>query len=174
MTETEFWELIDSFDWEHSGDDEAVVAPAVETLAGKTIDEINAFTDHLSRLLFNLDTREHARYAYLGEADPDNGEDYISADDFLYTRCVVVANGEKYYKKVLANPQHMPQDLEFEHLLYVAADAYERKTGEDYDYYCTQWDRESFSNVEGWAPNTNTTPGSATGKHVPPGNRRPV
>lgn len=173
MTESEFWDLIESFDWDELGDDEAVVEPAVEKLAAGTVDNINAFTEHLHRFLYTLDTREHARYAYLGEADPDNGDDYISADDFLYTRCVVVANGREYYAEVLNDPSQMPREMEFEHLLYVAPDAYERKTGDDYDY-ASGWDFESFSNKEGWAPNENTRPGTMTGENVPPGNRRPV
>ena len=51
---------------------------------------------------------------------------YFSVDEFLYSRCVVVANGKDYYYEVLNNPTKMPKDLEFESLLYIACDAYEK------------------------------------------------
>lgn len=107
--------------------------------------------------------------------DPDDGDAYISADSFLYERCVVVANGRELYEQVLADPMAFPQDLEFESLLYVAVTAYERLTGEDVrDVLEDEPSYETFSNAEGWAPTEATRPGVFTGEHVPPLNRRPT
>lgn len=172
MSEETFWEIIALFDWDESGDDEAVMAPAVEALAARSAEDIARFQDILAEKLHALDTREHARGAYAGTADPDDGDTYISADDFLYVRCVVVANGRAFYEKVLADPTAMPTELEFESLLYLATQAHEEKTGTELDH-SPPVDFESFSNAEGWKPTASTRPGKFTGPNVPPGNRRP-
>src|SRR6478735_2562287 len=106
MNESAFWDIIELFDWDKTGDDDAVLEPAVQALAAldQDADAIFSFANILSEKLHALDTREHCRSCYAGELDPDNGNDYISADDFLYSRCVVVANGRDYYASVLADP----------------------------------------------------------------------
>ncbi|GGV87696.1 hypothetical protein GCM10015535_37410 [Streptomyces gelaticus] len=173
MDEARFWALIASFDWERSGDDDAVLAPASRVLQGLPPREIVAFEDLLAAKLYALDTREHARWCYQGEADPDNGDEYISADDFLYARCVVVANGREFYEGVLADPSRFPTGLEFESLLYLASNAYEARTGVPHDELTSvSW--ESFSNTDGWQPTRSTTGGRYTGPEMPPLNRRPV
>jgi len=173
MTSDLFWKIVGSFDWSQTGDDNAVMQPALDALAALPEAEIYAFDDALAERLFALDTRAHCRAGYQGESDPDNGDDYISADDFLYLRCAVVANGRKLYDKVLRDPTQMLRGLEFESLLGLAEEAYEAKTGEEYDHVANvSW--ESFSNREGWRPTKETRPGRATGENVPPGNRRPT
>jgi len=154
MTDSEFWEVIALFDWGKSGDDDAVLEPARIALAGMSVDKIYAFDDRLSEKLHSLDTRAHCKACYDGELDPDNDDDYISPDDFLYSRCVVVANGRKLYDAALADPTKMPQGIEFESILYLAESAFEQKTGGDYDHV-TAVDHESFQNADGWQP-TNT------------------
>jgi hypothetical protein len=129
MNETTFWDIIELFDWEEAGDDDAVLEPAVQALAALDQDAIFTFDDILSEKLHSLDTRKHCRACYAGELDPDDGNDYISADDFLYSRCVVVANGRDFYASVVADPAKMPQGMEFESLLSLPSSAYERKTG---------------------------------------------
>ena len=173
MNESTFWDIIELFDWDRTGDDDAVLEPAVQALAALDQDAIFGFDDILSEKLHALDTREHCRACYAGELDPDDGDDYISADDFLYSRCVVVANGRDYYASVLADPTNMPQDMEFESLLSLPALAYERKTGKEYEHI-PPVSYESFKNSAGWAPTAATRPGKYTGKKVPPGNRRPT
>ena len=173
MSEAVFWKVISLFNWKKTGDDDKVMAPAVAALAKMTEADIAKFADIMAEKLYALDTREHARHAYEGEADPDDGDTYISADDFLYTRCVVVANGRKFYEKVLADPSEMPKDLEFESLLYLAGNAHEEKTGEEFDHV-SPVSFESFSNTKGWKPNARTRPGKFTGDNIPPMNRRPT
>jgi hypothetical protein len=147
VDERTFWALIESFDWSRTGDDEAVVGPAVSTLSALPVEEIQAFDEILARSLHALDTEAHARnigeHAYTGPGDG------FSVDWFLYSRCVVVANGRTYYETVLSDPSAMPQDMEFESLLYVAREAFERKTGEEYDFDPSV-SYETFSNERGW------------------------
>ena len=53
------------------------------------------------------------------------------------------------YEQVLADPKTMLKDLEFEALLTIAPEAYERATGEEYDHL-SPLSYETFSNREGW------------------------
>jgi predicted DNA-binding WGR domain protein len=174
MSEDVFWDLLSLFDWKKTGDDDAVLAPAVRALAAMTEADIARFGDLLAEKLHALDTREHARFGYLGAIDPDDGDVYLSPDDFLYLRCVVVANGRAVFDQVLADPKQMPRDLEFEALLSVASAAFERKTHGRELEHSSPVSYESFSNTAGWAPTAATRPGKMTGERMPPGNRRPT
>jgi hypothetical protein len=168
-----FWDLIARFDWKQSGDDDAVLQPAVDALAAMPEADIQRFDDLLAEKLYAIDTREHARHLFAAEADVDDGDTHISADEFLYGRCVVVANGRALYEKVLADPGSIPTGLEFEALLYLASAAFEKRTNREYDHVpSVSW--ESFSNKAGWKPTEHTKPGRFTGDSVPPGNRRPT
>ena len=173
MNDDIFWEIIAKFDWDKTGNDDAVLEPAVRSLAAMGVDDIVLFEDLLAEKLHALDTREHCRACYADELDPDNGDDYISADDFLYSRCVVVANGQELFSAVMADPSQMPQEMEFEALLSLAPKAYERKTGESFEHV-SPTSYESFQNIDGWKPNESTRPGKYTGQNIPPGNRRPA
>jgi hypothetical protein len=173
MNEDTFWAIIVLFDWDKTGDDDAVLAPAIDALASMDREAIYKFQDILSEKLYALDTRVHCKACYAGELDPDNGDDYFSADDFLYQRCVVVANGPDFYRSVLEDPTQMPQGLEFEALLSLPLLAYEQKTGESYDHV-SPVSYESFQNSIGWQPTLATRPGIYTGPNIPSGNRRPT
>lgn len=124
MSTDEFWRIIALFDWDQSGDDDAVMERAQEHLSTRPVEDIHRFADLLAGFLYAIDTREHARHGYLGEADPDNGDDYISPDDFLDMRLAVVANGRDFYERVAADPSQMPQDVEFESLRSLAEGSY--------------------------------------------------
>ncbi len=111
-----------------------------------SIEEIQQFDDILASKLFALDTKAHA--AEIGEGAYREGE-LFSADMFLYARCAVVANGRDVFEAVIGDPSSFPKDLEFESLLYVAAAAYEKKTGDDYTH-SPKPSYETYSNREGW------------------------
>jgi hypothetical protein len=145
FSETDFWDVIDRLDWSQEQDDEKVVEPLVAFLAAGPIAHIYRFSDLLAEKLWHLDTSAHAK-VFLD--DPEEAG-YLSVDDFLYTRCAVVANGRAYYENVLNNPVQMPADLTFEPLLYVALKAYKRKTGKDFTPVCA-FNYETYSNKEGW------------------------
>lgn len=147
LSEEAFWKIIDLLDWDQEGDDEAVVEPLVAHLAELPIALIYQFLDKLSEKLYLLDTRAHAENSGDNAYRPDA---HFSVDLFLYDRCAVVANGRQFFEDVLADPTLMPKDLSFEPLLYIASDAYQRKTGKPIESYLPTYNYETFSNAEGW------------------------
>jgi len=146
MTEAQFWGLISLLDWDHTDDDDAVVEPLVAALAAGPVRQIFDFADILSQKLYALDGLKFAQH--IGESSYKTGR-YFSGDAFLYVRCCVVANGQSFYEDVLEHPVRMPKDTDFEPLLYVATDAYERKTGRKWDYV-PAYNVETFSNQARW------------------------
>lgn len=146
FTTADFWNTINLLDWTNEEDDDKVVKPVVDYLTDLPLSHIYRFSDILSEKLWHLDTRAHAQ-VFLD--DPEE-EGYLSSDDFLYTRCAVVANGQTYYENVLHNPEQMPKDLTFEPLLYIALVAYERKTGKNF-IAISAYNYETYSNKQGWA-----------------------
>ncbi len=106
------------------------------------ISAIYLFEDFLSGKLFDIDTKEHAK-AYMDQQT----DDYFSVDDFLYVRCAAVAEGRAYYEKIKSNPSELSADIDFEHILSVAAEAYKLKTGRDFEY-SPLYNYETKSNME--------------------------
>jgi len=149
MDEQEFWRIIALFNWKRTGNDEAVLKPAVAALAKHSEDDIAAFEEILSRKLYALDTLEHARN--IGEDAYVDDSKHFSVDWFLYARCCVVANGKKFYESVLEDPTKFPHDMEFESLLGLTDAAYEAKTGRESDGFQTSVSYETFSNRAGWS-----------------------
>ncbi|MFN0016155.1 MAG: DUF4240 domain-containing protein [Saprospiraceae bacterium] len=147
LTEDHFWAMIALLDWKQAGDDDAVVEPVVAALAAGPVRQIFDFADVLSQKLYALDGAEYARH--IGESAYEPGA-YFSGDVFLYTRCCAVANGREVYEDVLTHPERMPQDTDFEPLLYIAGDAYERRTGQAWNYV-PAYNFETYSNEAGWA-----------------------
>lgn len=145
FSDADFWKAISLLDWSKSDDDDQVVAPLIAFLKEQPLANIYRFSDLLSEKLWNLDTYSHAK-VFLD--DPEE-EGILSVDDFLYTRCAVVANGPEYYEKVLNAPHLMPQDLTFEPLLYVAMKAYKQKTGKKFSPVAA-FNYETYSNKKGW------------------------
>lgn len=151
MCDEVFWRLISLFNWKKTGDDEAVLSPAIKALASMSSQAIEEFENILCKKLHALDTVGHARC--IGEDSwKDNGA-YFSPDLFLYARCCVVANGKVLYDKVLAAPNKFPKDMEFEAILELASNAMSLKTGVDEQYFFDGCDTsyETFANSAGWA-----------------------
>jgi hypothetical protein len=150
MDEATFWSLIDRFDWSKDEDDD-IIDPAVVALALLPDSQIADFQQILARKLYALDGRAWAKAS--GDQVWWGEPDRLSVDAFLYARCLVVANGRDFYESVLADPSLMPQDADFEALLTLAADAYDRKTGLEWDDLDdTEVSYETFSNEAGWPP----------------------
>lgn len=63
----------------------------------------------------------------IGEDSCRGENEQFSVDYFLYVRCCVVANGKEYFEMVVSNPEQMPKDIDFEPLLYLAMEAYNKK-----------------------------------------------
>lgn len=144
LDEDAFWALIALLDWTKAEDDDLVAGPLVEALSNLPVAKIYQFYDRLSEQLWQLDTRAHADAMMRNEPDG-----YFSADEFLYARCCVVANGQTTYQQVLTDPSSFPISLTFEALLYIAGDAYQRKTTRRFTAIPAK-PVETGSNQEGW------------------------
>ena len=150
MNEKVFWEIISSFNWNKTGNDNAVLKPAVNKLISMTVEDIFKFADILSEKLYLLDGIKYA--SNIGEDSYKNETEHFSVDYFLYVRCCVVANGKDFYDQILKNPTKMPKEMDFEALLYLPEVAYNKKTkSEEYDYQ-PKFNFETFSNKNGWNP----------------------
>ncbi len=143
FSEDDFWRVIEKIDWSKKGS-ENKIGPAARMLAKMPVSSIYLFADKLSAKLYHLDTRAHANQYAANEH-----ENFISADDFLYARCAVIAEGIEYFEKVLNDPSQMPDDIVFEPLLYLADDAFELKMGIPFNYMPT-FQVETRSNEAGW------------------------
>ena len=128
MDDATFWGLIDRFDWTKDEDDDAIIEPAVVALALLPDSQIADFQQILARKLYALDGRAWARES--GEGIWFGEPDRVAVDGFLYARSLVVANGREFYDAVLADPTTFPKEADFEAILMLAADAYDRKTGQ--------------------------------------------
>ncbi|GAA4239231.1 hypothetical protein GCM10022291_32750 [Postechiella marina] len=141
-----FWEVINKIDWKKE-EDEDRMKPAIEFLSKKKVSEIKQFQESLSYKLYQLDTKEHAKN--IGENFYKNEETHFSVDYFLYVRCCVIANGKSVFESALKNPKEMPKNIDFEALLYLAEEAYEKRMNKELEYE-TGCDYETFSNIKGW------------------------
>ena len=115
-----FWEVMDLCDWSYEEDDDKVLAPVVDFLSDKDDDYIFSFDDALYNLLHELYT-EKIIEQYKKKSE------YVSDDDFLYTRCVALINGKEFYENIKNGISDLPCNLEFESLLYVAQNAWAKK-----------------------------------------------
>jgi len=146
LSDADFWKIIALLDWEKTGDDEAVVAPAVDYLSTLPVSFIYQFEDKLAEKLYQLDTQIHAENCGVNHWQSDK---YFSSDVFLYERCCVLANGKDFYEKILSDATQMPKDIDFEPLLYIAANAYEKQTNTKMQY-APPISYETFSNKSAW------------------------
>lgn len=147
MTESRFWEIIDLLDWTKGDDDDAILQPAVTALQDCSVADIFRFQDILAEQLFALDGQAFAEQ--IGTRS-FGGAQHFSVDTFLYARACVVANGQAFFHKVLENPSLMPKDFTFEPLLYLAGQAFEQRTGKEWEYL-PRVSYETFSNRNGWS-----------------------
>ncbi|MEN5231607.1 DUF4240 domain-containing protein [Sphingobacterium faecium] len=153
MNEEVFWEIISSFNWSKLGNDDAVLKPALKKLICMTVDDIKQFAEILAKKLYELDGLIYA--SNIGSDSYTGENDHFSADYFLYIRCCVVANGKNFFNHVLTNPTSMPKEMDFEPLLYLADEAYNKKLKTEGEFIETKLSFETFSNVEKWNSNCN-------------------
>ncbi len=146
LQESLFWEVINKIDWTEE-DDEDKMNLAIEFLSRKKVSEIKQFQESLSYKLYQLDTKEHAKN--IGEGSYKDKETHFSIDYFLYVRCCAISNGQIFFVNALNNPKQMPKDLDFEAILYLAEQAYEKRMNKELKYD-TGCDYETFSNIKGW------------------------
>jgi hypothetical protein len=146
MNEEGFWSIIALLDWTKTGNNDAVIEPAVRTLSSLPEAAILAFYDLLSEKLHLLDGRTYAEHSVSESAG-------ISSDLFLYARCCVVANGRDFYEAVMSDPAQFPKNLFFEALLNIPERAWFRKTGTQMDHL-PKYIYETGFNPNGWGADT--------------------
>jgi hypothetical protein len=134
MTWEDFWQLIALLDG-HA--DQRRCADLAGVLAQRPAPEITGFAERLAEALYRLDQE---RFGLLPVAGLSTEDDPFpqSGDVFLYSRCAVVAAGRKVYEGMFfGDPARFSAftapALDGEWLLYVAQQAYEQVTGEEWD-----------------------------------------
>ena len=95
-----FWNLIDLLDW-NSPNDSKIMEPLIHKLASIPKESIYQFKEILSKKLYDLDTKEHAKQ--IGDRAFQENPSRFSPDIFLFTRALVVAKGQDFYTRVLNN-----------------------------------------------------------------------
>lgn len=138
-----FWDTMELCDWDHEGDDDLVLAPVIKYLSEQDDDKIFLFDDLMSELLYELDTKK------LGD-QCQKLTGFLSSDAFLYSRCVALINGPKYYEEAKKGRHKEMWSMEFEALLYVPQWAWERNHAEEYPHI-SPLSFETGSNTEGWS-----------------------
>ena len=141
FSEDDFWAIIDLLDWSVESSRKDILEPAIDELAKHPLSHIYLFEDILAEKLFHLDTKDHASVAYPGN--------HFSEDGFLYVRAAVVAGGKANYEKIFQDPTQAPMEEDFEPILSLAALAYERKMGAEFDYI-SPVNYETYANEKGW------------------------
>ena len=145
MFDIDFFYFTNMLDWDKQGNDEAVLEPLIAFLAKWGDSVIFAFHDKMAELLFTLDTYNIAKPIIESEV-------YFSPDIFLYARCVALVNGKSYYNAILKGRKKLSANLDFEAILYVPMDAWERLHNENSDRYpyVPKVSYETYSNEVGW------------------------
>ena len=145
MDEKLFWQILDDLDWNYEGEDDLVIKPVINRLAQMTDEEIFGFEETMASLLYGLDGKYWAKQAF-GDTE------YFPVDAFLYCRCVAIINGEDTYYAIKNREIPLKGDLEFEAILYVAAEAWaqKHKLNPSESPYISECSYEIGSNLELW------------------------
>ena len=149
MTWDDFWKLIATLGGRADYDS---CTRLTNVLALREVQEITGFGERMAESLYRLDQERFGRLPVANMGSPDAPFPQ-SGDHFLYARCAVVAAGRDVYEGVFADPSGFgpftAPALAGEWLLYVAQNAFEVVTGEEWDRR-TQYSFESYSNRDGW------------------------
>jgi len=128
MTLEEFWSIVDAT---RTGDDPYEHAEAIQTaLSQRAATDILVFEQHMADLLVASYTWELWGAAYL-----INGG--CSDDGFDYFRGWLITQGQSVFENALTDPDsladvpELEEEVECEHILYVARSAYETVTGNE-------------------------------------------
>ena len=145
LTEDEFWLLIDTLGGSVT---EGGITNLISVLAQEPAGRITAFEDHLAAALYALDSP-------LGADVPIKGDEQMTMGDdgYLYVRCSVVAAGRVTWAAVRDDPASIPATWEAfdgEPLLYVAMQAYQQATGDEWTHVPLV-SYETGSNTDNWA-----------------------
>jgi len=129
MDTTTFWKLIEDAKQLSGGNPELQVAELTDALSALEVSDIIAFDARFDQLMAVSYTRELWAAAYIINGGCSN-------DCFDYFRGWLIAQGEAIFHNALHDPETLvevvePEEAELEEILYVADEAYERKTGQE-------------------------------------------
>lgn len=149
MEEDQFWSIIESSK-KTSADLEDFAQNVTKDLAKLSPTEIIGFHLREQKLRFDSYTSDLWCAGYIM-----NGG--CSDDSFEYFRCWIIAQGKDVFYTSLKNPDSLSnlystetEDYDFEDLMSVASEAFEKKTGKDIDDFI---DYKIFKTSEGHYPN---------------------
>jgi hypothetical protein len=127
MDHAQFWRLIEAAKAEARGDTDAQLAVLTKKLAALPAEEIVQFDG-----IFHEMMALSYRWDLWGAAYVLNGG--CSDDGFDYFRGWLIAQGESVFRKALEDPESLADvatpEVECEEMFYVAASAYQAKTGD--------------------------------------------
>lgn len=157
MTWVDFWALIATLNGEAS---EAHCQRLAEELSRRSVADIIGFAERHAEALYRPDQEKFGALPVVNLTDRDGSPFPTSADQFLYTRCAVVAAGRAVWESVFFDVDkfapYTSTKYDAEWLLYVPDKAYELATGQEWDR-STRYCYETFSNKDGW-PQTRENP----------------
>ena len=128
MDEQEFWRIID-YAFEVAGYDSKKKAHIIEDkLAEYTPEQITDFEIILERKIIAANDFKIIAIDQIIDGS-------VSDDTFLYFRCWLIGLGQNTFEETMKNPDNLADKIEkgpepdFEDLLYVSTEAYQRKAG---------------------------------------------
>ena len=127
-----FWLLVDNAVKVANGNDLVKEIFLSAVLEKHSLEEIKDFEIAFRQCVFDADD-------YRVMAAQKIITNYVSDDSYLYFRCWLIGQGRQVYTETLKNPDYLANivhkgDLcSWEGLMYVATDAYSRKTGKEED-----------------------------------------
>ena len=127
-----FWLLLDNAVKVANGNDLVKEIFLSAVLEKHALEEIKNFEIAFRQCIFDADD-------YKVMAAQKIITTYVSDDSYLYFRCWLIGQGRQVYTETLKNPDYLANivhkgDLcSWEGLMYVATDAYSRKTGKEED-----------------------------------------
>jgi len=128
----QFWSLIDKAVESSHGDNELKEEFLTSELTKLSLEEIKDFEIAYRKAVIDADDFKIMAAAKIIEG-------YVSDDSYLYFRNWIIGQGKKVYDETLKKPDYLAKVVEegestdFESLLYVATEAYSRKTGKEED-----------------------------------------
>lgn len=135
MDQQQFWKIIDSSRRKAKGDPDAQIEALINALVALPEEDIIAFDRYFTELWFKAYTWDLWAAAYIiGGGCSDDG--------FMDFRGWLISKGQKVYEQALVDPESLAkvvkdedEECQIEGFQYAAAEAWARKTGNDYEEF---------------------------------------
>lgn len=127
-----FWSLVDNAVKSSNGENALKEKYLTTELEKLSLDEIKNFEIAFRKCVIDADD-------FKVMAAQKIIEDYVSDDTYLYFRCWLIGHGKTVYTETLKNPDYLAtiankgDECDWEGIMYVATNAYSKKTGKEED-----------------------------------------